>query len=387
MNPQSLLLSSFFDRLNALGVTYCVMNNYEEMPLVIPTDVDISIEPRVFGSLDEIVFGFAREHGGEVAQKLWHGHEKCSYVLSVGGPGERAFLHLDLFTNSSVNGFPLLVTHEDLVNGRRPSRNFFTPRPEIEAVFIALRRIFKGDWNSSHCARIAALRSQIGSADWLSARYLWMEDIIALACKGDVEALTARQVSDRRTLKRLAWRWVGFSGALSYVYWQGRRLAYRLRHETGNVTVVVSRDPIPSDMLTALSTSLKDIFFRRSIVDLDRRSERFRAGMLANLLLAVRLRTMKAAKTGILLTVRQRGAEVPPVLKILDGVCVLDQIAVFDGSKLRTTSLATPVFQVDSPDTIFEIMLVSQIRKTDRARQKRWSQTGRAWASQHRLSK
>ena len=44
MKLDSKILSYLFDYFNNSNVEYCVMNNYENMPEIIPTDVDIAID-------------------------------------------------------------------------------------------------------------------------------------------------------------------------------------------------------------------------------------------------------------------------------------------------------------------------------------------------------
>ncbi|MBB5723915.1 hypothetical protein FHS72_003562 [Loktanella ponticola] len=240
------------------------MNNYEELPWVIPSDIDFSVPPELFYQLDGFVAGFAAQHGAQIVQKLWHGNMKCAYIVATGPAFDRAFVQLDFFTAFSTKGCPALLPHDVLVQDRRALRNFHVPRPEVELIFTAMRRLFKDDWSERHCARIAELHSRITHQDWLPAQYGWMAPMLEDARAGKVEAVTARRGADWAQLRQTAKNNLSLSEKVANMALQTKRIAVRLRDETGQLIVLTGpRDSISS---TALET-LELVFHRRIWLD------------------------------------------------------------------------------------------------------------------------
>ena len=164
MKYDSYLLDDFFDELNKLNFKYCVMNNYHEMPEVIPTDIDFAVEYKLFNKLDNIIYNFATKHNIEITQKIWHGYNKCAYILSPLEFPENLFrLQLDFFVDFSGRGYTNLIPIENMLEGRRNYKNFFIPSKKIELPFLFFRRIFKGDLNNSHLNELNMLVNDLDS--------------------------------------------------------------------------------------------------------------------------------------------------------------------------------------------------------------------------------
>lgn len=51
LSPRSQLVSDFFDHMNAQDLAWVVMNNYNGLPEIIPSDIDFSIPPSLFTAL------------------------------------------------------------------------------------------------------------------------------------------------------------------------------------------------------------------------------------------------------------------------------------------------------------------------------------------------
>ncbi len=260
LSPRSQLVSDFFDHMNRQNIPWVVMNNYEELPWVIPSDIDFSIPPALFYRLDAFIGDFARETGTRIVQKLWHGNMKCAYILACGPERSQEFVQLDFFTAFSTKGCPALIPHDDLVAERRALRNFHVPQPEVELIFTAMRRLFKDDWSARHCARISKLRARIFDIDWLPARYGWMSPTLEAAIRGDADTVAARRVQDWERLRETASGNLSVLEKFANASLQTRRIVARLRDETGQLIVLTApRDSISADALEALGL----IFHRR----------------------------------------------------------------------------------------------------------------------------
>jgi len=147
---ESIILNDFFNILNQKQINYCVMNNYINMPELIPTDVDFTIEYKDYQKLDSLVESLANKHNVYVTQKIWHGYNKCAYILSPLDIDTYFWLQLDFFVDFSANGYPNLLPASKMLSSKVKYKNFYIPSPEIEVPFILQRRIFKCDFKDEH---------------------------------------------------------------------------------------------------------------------------------------------------------------------------------------------------------------------------------------------
>jgi hypothetical protein len=261
-SARSRLVSRLFDYLDQQQVSWVVMNNYEGLPDEIPSDIDMSIAPALFRRLDEFMMSFSENEKSRIIQKLWHGNMKCAYIIATNSNYGEEFVQLDFFTNFSTKGCPSLIEHEALVAGRKAFRNFYVPRPEVELLFNAMRRIFKNDWSDHHCARIAELYQNCSFFEWVPRRYSWMRVTLECAILGNIQALANRRALDWKLLRASARRDLSLFARLDNAYQQARRIFVRLRHETGQLVVLVS----PPICLTAGAIKILETVFHRRII-------------------------------------------------------------------------------------------------------------------------
>jgi hypothetical protein len=233
-DPRSTLVAAFFDSLNSSGTSYAVMNNYEDLPAVIPSDIDITVPADFFAILDGFILEFADLTGSRIVQKLWHGNKKCAYIVGTTG---RGFLQLDFFVSFSTKSAPSLISHDDLIAGAWLCNGFRVPHPKVELLFIVMRRLFKNDWSERHCSRIAELRARITEEVWLMEPYEWLGQTIQLAISGDLKGVKSRRAGDWKQLRRTARQLCGRRGLVANALSQARRILYRLRVETGMIVV------------------------------------------------------------------------------------------------------------------------------------------------------
>lgn len=367
--PRSQLVSDFFDHMNQQDLPWVVMNNYEELPWVIPSDIDFSVPPELFYRLDRFVADFAARHGAQIVQKLWHGNMKCAYIVATGPEFNRAFVQLDFFTAFSTKGCPALLPHDVLARNRRALRNFHVPRPEVELIFTAMRRLFKDDWSERHCARIAELRGRITHEDWLPAHYGWMAPMLEDAFAGKVEAVTLRRTADWAKLRQTAKNNLSLPEKIANVMLQTKRIAIRLRDETGQLIVLTCpRDSISS---TALET-LELVFHRHTWLD-----ENGLAGtsfkLLANLML------LKRRKGLIFLLAGPEHPRGSALASKLDRMGLVDQVLSSEGTEGLLGLKAPQATFADAPFALEAIVAV-QRGKAARAMARGATQTSEGYA-------
>ena len=157
MTDIEILLTKMFDIMDKeFTDPYIVMNKYDEVPYKLPSDLDMCITPNDFARLDSILSSIAKEIQLVIVQKIWHGYQKCAYMLSPLEPTGRFRLQLDFFTDFSVKKTPLLISYKDMQKETRQYGRFTIPNYRMEYVFLLMRRIFKNDFDAEHIAPIQA---------------------------------------------------------------------------------------------------------------------------------------------------------------------------------------------------------------------------------------
>lgn len=368
LSPRSLLVSAFLDQLNAQGVPYVIMNNYKDLPRVIPSDVDIAVQPDYFASLDATVTRFAFAQGAEVVQKIWHGDLCCAYIIKIGSGENSDFVQLDFFVGFSMKFCPRLIPHNVLLDGRQPLRNFFIPRPEVEMVFTTMRRFFKDDWSERHCVRIAELRADCGP-NAPHAPYDWLTDVIELACRGEVETLRNRRKADWANLRGFAMRQLPLLGKLRNAVVQSRRTAARLRDETGNMSLL-SGFGMQREKLTL--PLLDRVFHRRLLIGADWHSARRARPMI---LLVAQLAFLKRRKALIFVDLDGADEVFLKFVRKLVRSRLVDQMLKANESS-PAPDLGLPATVTGETWELIEAISASQIAKTTRALQRGGTQTG-----------
>jgi hypothetical protein len=361
---------AFFDWLERKRHIYVVMNNYEELPQVIPSDVDFTIDPRAFASLDRHIIEFAQLNGATVVQKLWHGNRKCAYILATESKDIREFIQLDFFVEFSIKGCPNLISHKEMVAGRRRLRTFYVPRPEMELIFIVMRRLFKNDWSERHCKRLAELRSSITSNNRLPERYAWLSESIDLACEGDIESLALRRPYDWMRLKRIARDGMSLREKLKNYGTQIWRILFRLQNETGNLSLVLGgRSFLKSDEFQPLSM----VFHRKLVIDENWLATRSKHSFVRLILYLALLKRRK----GLVLVDLERGEErIKQLGDWLDNIGLVDQVFEYESAKVGRNYRARMIY-AQRPGDMVEAMIESQSAKASKAIERGFSQTSK----------
>jgi len=242
----TIILQSLFSILNSNNVRYCIVNNYENLPEFIPSDVDIAIEPTSFKNIDTFVAEIAEKHDVKIVQKIWHGYKKCAYIMSPINLDERFRLQLDFFTDFSARGYPCLITHEQLLNDRRPFKSFFIPSPAVEALMLYMRRVIKNDIKTSHIIRMKSLY-EMNPADIEKTmleclgQKAWKQ-ISDLMTTGDAQIFNKNIKSYRHILKFISLKTATPFYLLKYIGSQILRAFNRLLYPVGICVVFLGPD-------------------------------------------------------------------------------------------------------------------------------------------------
>lgn len=253
MKFESRILSYFFDLLNSKKATYCVMNNYLTLPEIIPSDVDIAIDEKTFSELDSMVLELALEFDVVITQKIWHGYNKCAYILSPLNPKRYFWLQLDFFVDFCGKGYPNLLPVNKMLQGRKRYKNFFIPAPEIEVPFVIQRRIFKGDIEKKHIDIVNKLyvgnevdvKKGIIDCFGENTGNILIEIIEDL----DIRKFHSNFTEFRKQLRRISNGNTPLFYRAKYTFWQVIRAVYRLYYPTGLSIKFISTSNYYSDQI------------------------------------------------------------------------------------------------------------------------------------------
>ncbi|MEM4312979.1 MAG: hypothetical protein QXH95_02865 [Thermoplasmata archaeon] len=222
------------------------MNNYENMPEIIPTDVDIAIDKETLKKLDSILRDLASVHKVEIVQKICHGYKKTAYILSPLLLNKAFRLQLDFFVDLSTRGFPNLISNEVLLHGRKPFKNFFIPSPEVEALFLFMRRIIKNDLCLRHIEKLRLLFDK--DKNGVNQKFVdafgkdLADKAICLIETGDLSFFHNNFKDFRQSLKKRSRKNTTLAYRIRYGFSQIRRAINRFLHPVGFTVVLLGPD-------------------------------------------------------------------------------------------------------------------------------------------------
>lgn len=240
------LLGMVFDVLDRELDRYVIMNNYAELPYRLPSDIDICICQDDFRRLDAIVQKVSKAADLLITQKIWHNYRKCAYILTPLCVTEPFRLQLDFFSDFSVKATPLLITDHEMLSKTRRVGRFIVPDDEMEFIFLLLRRIYKGDFDTAHCMVLyeILLKDEDAVVSYAS-KYLPLPLIKTVA-----ELIKRQETAELMNLRPRLWhevRKLSIKNAkIAYFlkYWSNQILRglYRLRFPVGLSVAFLSPD-------------------------------------------------------------------------------------------------------------------------------------------------
>lgn len=246
-NNIEILLNKMFDIMDKEFIDpYIVMNKYDEVPFQLPSDLDMSITPRDFLRLDKIIAKVAKGINLVIVQKIWHGYQKCAYLLSPLEPQGRFRLQLDFFTDFSVKATPLLISYNDMQIETRTYGRFTVPSYRMEYVFLLMRRIFKNDFDKAHLVPIQSAMNgdKSGAKDYLANYFdkVTANKINSLVESGNVVALQEMRNELWRELQKLSKKRSRGIYKFKFKMMEIRRKIYRIQYPVGYCIALLSPD-------------------------------------------------------------------------------------------------------------------------------------------------
>lgn len=357
---RSQLLSLLFDLFNSEQLPFCVLNNFTEMPEVIPTDVDMAIDPAAFRMLDSTMKAFAERTGTRIVQKFWSGNKQCAYVF-VTTPQPREYVQFDFCVDFSFNGAPGVLSHKELVDDRSQFRNFSVPEPGIELTLLVIRRLFKNDWSARHCARVVELCQATGTSPLLPTRYTWLQETAKLATDRDLATLAAWRDEDLARVQKVVDRRVSILTRAQIALSQAWRIGRRVRDETGNLSLLLA--PETTRLAEAVIEDLNIVFHKDLIVPVDLQ---VRLGWASFFAKVTSLKLLKLRKGLVLVRVGPAGSASHRLAVLLDKMRLVDQV-IIPPLRQSASEFRAPHVVADTPADVVEAIIASQVEKTAQA--------------------
>lgn len=148
-------LFSEFDRLN---INYCVLHSYEDLPDKVESDVDMAIDKRGMEMLDRILRGVACETGSLLTQKRYYGGKSLSFFVTQNTQDDyfQHSLQLDFCVDFNVRNNFYLSNHV-ILHEKRRYKNFWVSMARVEAIYIVIKRVTKGNIEEKNLLRIREL--------------------------------------------------------------------------------------------------------------------------------------------------------------------------------------------------------------------------------------
>jgi len=179
-----------------------------------------------------------------VVQKIWHGYNKCAYILSPTSGDRRFRLQLDFFADYTAKGYYKLIDNSAMCNTSRPYKNFFIPSPHVEMLFLLMRRIIKNDMSHEKYVEIRRLRDETPEV-MLAIRIEFGDALAGLVDKLLAMTPLTFPISinySRNALRQYSASISSYSYRAAYRWSEGRRVFQRLISPVGISVCFLSPD-------------------------------------------------------------------------------------------------------------------------------------------------
>ncbi len=213
----SEFLSGFFTELNESGIKYCVLKNYEQLPLQVGNDVDIWIEQGSQDQCREILLNIGTNGGWEMIT--------YSPRLKYKGEGDYFFInedrseivHIDLWSYLNRRGVRYLNDAVFANNLCLHENGFYIPSPGLEASILLLKDlIYQGKILVKYRKRITLLFKQDPDAFFQSIKATFSEPVSQFIIDRSTDARWDELEKGYRRLRRDLFKKILFECPLSY---------------------------------------------------------------------------------------------------------------------------------------------------------------------------
>jgi len=163
INTRRKFLTTFFASLEANGVRYCILRNYDDLYGDASTDVDMIVSPYSLQRFERCLRESAEHAGFHFVHAARYVNYSYVFWNSIVG-----FLRVDFETEVRWRFFTVLTPRE-VLDARRRFAEFFVPHPEHESAVLFVAATWRGLMSDRYRRQLTAL-------------YLACEDKESLRC-------------------------------------------------------------------------------------------------------------------------------------------------------------------------------------------------------------
>jgi len=148
------VLANLFQHLAAKNIPYCILHAFENLNKESLSDIDLCISINGDGKLDNLLSNVCYGRNAKIIQKLLYDIPRVFYYVI--GLGDSLFLRLD-FLNDSFGINRYFLNTKALVFHTRCHQEFHAAAPEVEAIYLLIKRVVKGSMSRSNQNRLFLL--------------------------------------------------------------------------------------------------------------------------------------------------------------------------------------------------------------------------------------
>ena len=189
-------LTTFFASLEANGVRYCVMRNYDDLYADATTDVDMLLSSYSLERFERCLRGAAEQTGFHFV----HSARYVNYSHVFWHP-RAGFIRIDFETEVRWRLFTVLKARE-LLDRRRRHQEFFIPHPEDESAILFVAAIWRSLLSERYRQQLAALHRACPDATGLH-RTLMRAFGEAGRALADFQAHATTGIFDQKLMRRV----------------------------------------------------------------------------------------------------------------------------------------------------------------------------------------
>jgi thymidylate kinase len=244
INTRRRFLTTFFASLEANGVRYCILRNYDDLYADTSTDLDIIVSPYSLRRFERCMHEAAEVAGFRFVHTARYVNYSYVFWHPIAG-----FVRVDFETEIRWRLFTVLTARE-VLDARRRHEEFFVPHPDHESVILFVAAVWRGELSERYRRQLAALYTDC--SDKKSLRRFFVHSFGPAGNQlADFQARAETAVFDTRFCRRVRWSlmllshlgWKRVYGLALNTWTDGCRLLGRVKRPAGMSLLYVSSNP------------------------------------------------------------------------------------------------------------------------------------------------
>lgn len=156
-------LGSLFRLLDESETRYCVLHSWEQLPAILPSDLDIAVHPQDRRKLSCVFEGLKRE-GYVPFQCLNYFTNACYFVFSWFEGSVLKAVAIDIISEHRRSGM-ILSSGDEIVAERTRHGEFWIPSEKVGFAYLLAKRCWKGGASLSQTLHMKHLAERLGPAE------------------------------------------------------------------------------------------------------------------------------------------------------------------------------------------------------------------------------